>query len=79
MERQHRLESHLVAALQFEQPEAGGWGSPRLVSTGVEEVAIASPRLDVFAGFSRVTRGSRAGPRPPVGWRAGGAGPGGRI
>ena len=29
VERQHRLESHLVAALQFEQPEARDWGSPR--------------------------------------------------
>jgi hypothetical protein len=61
VERQHRLESHLVAALQFEQPEAGGWGSPHLVSTVVEEVAVASPRLDVFAGFSRAQTGRRLG------------------
>jgi hypothetical protein len=59
VERQNRLDSQLVAALQFEQPGAEHWGSPRLVSTVVEQVAAASPRIDVFHGFSKAQLGRR--------------------
>jgi len=53
VERQQRIDSDLVAALQFEQPAARDWGSPQLSNIVVEQVAAAGPRINVFAGFSR--------------------------
>jgi hypothetical protein len=53
VERQQRIDSDLVAALQFEQAAARNWGSPELSSTVIEQVAADSPRINVFAGFSR--------------------------
>jgi hypothetical protein len=53
VERQQKIDNDLVAALQFEQPEAASWGSWQLTSAVVQHVATASPQMDVFAGLSR--------------------------
>lgn len=52
VEQQHKIDTDLVAALQFEQPEASHWGSSRLEQAVVDYVAEFSPSLDVFQGFS---------------------------
>lgn len=52
VERQQKIDSHLVAALQFEQPGAEVWGSPQLEQAVVTEVAEFTPKLNVFEGFS---------------------------
>ena len=52
VERQHKIDSDLVAALQFEQPHASTWGSARLSNAVVDYVAEFSPSLNVFEGFS---------------------------
>ncbi len=52
VERQNHIDSDLVAALQFEQPEAKKWGSSRLADAVVDYVAEFSPSLNVFEGFS---------------------------
>lgn len=52
VERHHKIDSDLVAAIQFEQPDAGHWGSTRLSSAVIDYVAEFSPSLDVFAGFT---------------------------
>jgi len=52
VERQNQIDSDLVAALQFEQPEAKKWGSSRLADAVVDYVAEYSPSLNVFEGFS---------------------------
>ena len=52
VEQQNHIDSDLVAALQFERPEAKKWGSSRLADAGVDYVAEFSPSLNVFEGFS---------------------------
>lgn len=52
VEQHQRIDNDLVAALQFEQPEASTWGSPQLETAVITRVAELSPKLDVFAGFS---------------------------
>ncbi len=52
VERQNDIDSDLVAALQFEAPNAKNWGSTRLSEAVVDYVAEFSPSLDVFEGFS---------------------------
>lgn len=52
VEHQHKIDSDLVAALQFEAPEAGKWGSTRLEQAVIDYVAEFSPSLDVYQGFS---------------------------
>lgn len=52
VERQNNIDSDLVAALQFEHPQAKKWGSSRLADAVVDYVAEFSPSLDVFEGFS---------------------------
>ncbi len=52
VEQQHKIDSDLVAALQFEQPRAATWGSSRLEQAVVDYVAEFSPGLNVFEGFS---------------------------
>jgi hypothetical protein len=52
VEKQHRIDNDLVAALQFEQPAAKTWGSTRLTDAVVDYVAEFSPSLNVFEGFS---------------------------
>jgi len=51
VERQQRIDSDLVAALQFEQPEALQWGSPQLEQAVVAQVAELSPRINVAEGL----------------------------
>lgn len=53
VERRHHIRSDLVAALQFEQPQAAAWGSHQLEQKVIESVSDLSRQLDVFAGFSR--------------------------
>lgn len=50
VERRHRVDSDLVAALQFAEGSVGG-GSPRLSAAVVESVAEYARGLDVFEGF----------------------------
>src|SRR5579871_2765290 len=52
VEHQHRIDTDLVAALQFEEPQATKWGSSRLEQAVVDYVAEFSPSLNVFEGFS---------------------------
>ncbi len=52
VERHQQIDSDLVAALQFEQPEAATWGSPQLETAVITRVAEISPKLDVFQGIS---------------------------
>ena len=52
VERQHRIDSDLIAALQFDAGGTVAWGSPRLSAALVESVAAFAPRLNVFEGFS---------------------------
>lgn len=51
VERQHGIDSDLVAALEFESPQAAAWGSSRLSHAVVDYVAEFSPGLNVFEGF----------------------------
>ncbi len=51
VERQHGIDSDLVAALEFESPQAATWGSSRLSNAVVDYVAEFSPGLNVFEGF----------------------------
>ncbi len=51
VEKQHRIDSDLVAALEFESPQAATWGSSRLTNAVVDYVAEFSPGLNVFEGF----------------------------
>lgn len=51
VERQHGIDSDLVAALQFEQPEAANWGSPQLETAVVSRVAQLTPQINVFEGL----------------------------
>ncbi len=50
VERRHRVDSDLVAALQFAGGSCGG-GSPRLSAAVVESVAEYAKGLNVFEGF----------------------------
>ena len=52
VEQHHKIDSDLVAAIQFEGPHAKTWGSSRLQQAVVDYVAEFSPSLDVFEGFS---------------------------
>ncbi len=51
VERQHRIDSDLVAALQFDAAPPGQWGSARLATAVIDYVAEFSPGLNVFEGF----------------------------
>lgn len=53
VEERHRISSDLVAALQFESPEAKSWGSAALEASVIERVATLGRGFDVFEGFSR--------------------------
>lgn len=52
VERQHRIDSDLIAALQFESKPTR-WGSPQLTEAVVDYVAAASPTINVFHGLDR--------------------------
>ena len=53
VERQQRIDSDLVAALQFESHEAARWGSPQLEGAVIDYVASVGRGINVFEGFSR--------------------------
>src|SRR5262245_15602655 len=53
VERQHEIDTDLVAALQFESSESSLWGSPQLKDAIINYVAAAVPTIDVFRGFDR--------------------------
>ncbi len=52
VEQHHKIDSDLVAAIQFEGASAKSWGSARLQQAVVDYVAEFSPSLNVFEGFS---------------------------
>ena len=51
VEKKHQISSDLVAAIQFEQPEAAAWGSRQLEERVIESVCDLSWRMDVFEGW----------------------------
>ncbi len=51
VERQQRIDSDLVAALQFEASPANAWGSTQLQGAVIDYVADYSRGLDLFEGF----------------------------
>lgn len=51
VERAQRIDSDLVAALQFEDPRAREWGSTQLESAVIAHVAGWGSRFNVFDGF----------------------------
>jgi hypothetical protein len=53
VERQQQIDSDLVAAIQFESPEAARWGSPQLEGAVIDYVAAVGRGINVFEGFSR--------------------------
>ena len=53
VERQQQIDSDLVAAIQFESPEAARWGSPQLEVAVIDYVAAVGRGINVFEGFSR--------------------------
>ncbi len=48
VERQNNIDSDLIAAVQFEWPEAADWGSKQLEQAVIDNVAFLSPRLNVL-------------------------------
>ena len=53
VERHQKIDSDLVAAIQFESPEASDWGSPQLEGAVVDYVAEFSKGWNVYDGFTR--------------------------
>lgn len=51
VERQQRIDSDLVAALQFDNPAASSWGSPQLETAVIDYVADFGRELDVGEGL----------------------------
>jgi hypothetical protein len=49
---QRHIDSDLVAALQFERPEAAEWGSVDMERAVIEQVGRASRRLEIVLGVS---------------------------
>lgn len=60
VERQQEIDSDLVAALQFESPDAAGWGSRHLEAAVIDYVAAVGRGINVFEGFSREQMVKRA-------------------
>jgi hypothetical protein len=52
VERQQDIDSDLVAALQFEEPQAAAWGSPQLETAVIDYVSAVGTGINVFEGFS---------------------------
>ena len=53
VQRQHGIDSDVVAALQFESPEAPRWGSVELEQAVIDRVAELSTRLSVMLGLPK--------------------------
>lgn len=60
VEKRHAINTDLVAALQFESPDAGAWGSRQLEEAVIDHVAELGTKLDMFHGFSRRQLGRRS-------------------
>ena len=50
VEREEHIDTDLVAAVQFESPEAAGWGSVALEQAVIDQVAASGKRLNVMRG-----------------------------
>ncbi|MCA9249485.1 MAG: hypothetical protein KDA42_20345, partial [Planctomycetales bacterium] len=61
VEKRQGIDSDLVAALQFESPQADRWGSRELEDAVIDYVAELDRGLDVFAGFTAETFWRRSG------------------
>ncbi|MCS7303711.1 MAG: hypothetical protein NZ602_01205 [Thermoguttaceae bacterium] len=53
VERQARVDTDVVAALQFESPEAASWGSVQLEQAVIEQAAQLAPRLPMDEGLPK--------------------------
>ncbi len=60
VERQQHIDSDLVAALQFESPQAPSWGSTQLETAVIDYVAEFGREVDVFQGLSTTQLARRA-------------------
>ena len=60
VEKTKEIDSDLIAALEFENPQAEGWGSAELQEEVKDGVAELSKSLDVSEGFSTGALGKRA-------------------
>lgn len=54
IERSHRIDNDLVAALDFERPEAKRWGSAELEEAVIDQAAQLTRGLDIGQGVSTV-------------------------
>ena len=61
VERRQQIDSDLIAALQFESPQAGAWGSPQLEGAVIDYVAQVGRGINVFDGFSAIDLWRRGG------------------
>ncbi len=59
VEKTKEIDSDLIAALEFENPQAEGWGSAELQEKVKDGVAELSKSLDVSEGFSTGALGKR--------------------
>lgn len=53
VERQARVDTDVVAALQFESPEAASWGSVQLEQAVIEQAAQLAPQLPMDEGLPK--------------------------
>lgn len=53
VERKARVDTDVVAALQFESPEAPGWGSVQLEQAVIEQAAQMAPQLPMDEGLPK--------------------------
>lgn len=60
VEQKHHIDSDLVAAIQFERPEARQWGSERLEEEVIDYTAQLGSRLDVSHDIPRTDLRRRA-------------------
>ena len=60
VEKKQKIDSDLVAAIQFESPQAADWGSHQLEDAVVDYVAEFSRGWNVFDGFTREKFAKRA-------------------
>src|SRR4051812_44259242 len=61
IEREHQIDSDLVAALQFDSPRAGDWGSRQLSGAVIDYVAAAVPSINVLKGLDSTATTRRGG------------------
>ena len=61
VERRQQIDSDLIAALQFESPQASRWGSQQLEGAVIDYVAQVGRGINVFDGFSTTDLWRRGG------------------